>query len=542
MVLYAPASATELMIPAAPAAALERIQSLTRNILWPMAGERTAAQILNRVRLKRSAPLLPYRILYAPLLIEGRTLGLIAALRTQAQSTFADTDIAALEAQLPALQQQLSNRVDSNTALLRRPAFETEVALRALTTDAAALVYADLDQTHVINEMAGFAAGDNLIRAVGQLWQARLPINDGVATRLSGDRYAAVLFNHTLNQARNWAEAARTAIEAMKFDGRTGKVTASMGVALMPRNGSFERALAAAETACRAAKEHGRNRVESYESGDASMVMRHRSVRDSRHMLDALDNDRFALHAQPIVDLASPAVPAHYELLLRVIEPDGSLISIAEYLASADRYQLLGRLDRWVIEHALQALAPHAAALVSQGIRFAVNLTGQSLSDPDFAHFVHRSIQQRAVPAALLAFEFTETAAVRDLDATQRFVGRMTDLGAHTALDDFGTGLSSLVHLKELAVQQIKIDGQFIRDVLDNARSAALVRALVQIAEQLDLETVAEFVENEATARWLREAGVRYAQGHLYGRARPLPDLLSELLDGERAEALLESA
>jgi Amt family ammonium transporter len=131
---------------------------------------------------------------------------------------------------------------------------------------------------------------------------------------------------------------------------------------------------------------------------------------------------------------------------------------------------------------------------------------------------------------------------VRDLDATKRFVSRMTDLGAHTALDDFGTGLSSLVHLKELAVQQIKIDGQFIRDVLDNARSAALVRALVQIAEQLDLDTVAEFVENEATARWLREAGVRHAQGHLYGRARPLPDLLSELLGGERAETLLASA
>jgi len=163
-------------------------------------------------------------------------------------------------------------------------------------------------------------------------------------------------------------------------------------------------------------------------------------------------------------------------------------------------------------------------------VRFAINLTGQSISQPTFADFVRTAVKQNGVPAELLAFEFTETAAVRNLVATKRFIERMTDLGSSIALDDFGTGLSSLMHLKELAVQQLKIDGTFIRDLLTNTRSDALVRALVLIAEQLDLETVAEYVETEELAVRLKQLGVRYAQGYLYGKPRPLTDALADVL------------
>ncbi len=159
-----------------------------------------------------------------------------------------------------------------------------------------------------------------------------------------------------------------------------------------------------------------------------------------------------------------------------------------------------------------------------------MNVTGVSLSEPEFADHVAAELEKRGVPGSLLAFEFTETAAVRNLRATQNFVTRMREIGSRVALDDFGTGLSSLVHLKELAVQQLKIDAQFVRDILTDARSEALVRALVQIAGHLGLETVAEFVETKSTAAHLRKLGVRFGQGHLFGRSQPLEDVLAELL------------
>ena len=533
VVLHAPSLTSECVVPAPAAEDSSRVESLTRHVLWPIARKSNDAQILNRARVKRGAPVLPYRLLLSPVVVDGIPLGVVAALRTHAQPAFEPADAERLTASLVRLQALLARGTEANSKLLRRPDLQSEVALRAKGQDVISVVYADLDQLHAINEVAGFAAGDEVIRAVGRLWQSLLLPAGCIASRLSGDRYAAVLFNHTLNQARQWAETARAAIEALEIRGRRSRITASLGVASLPRAGEFDHALAAAETACRAAKDRGRNRVEIYQSADVSMMRRHEEVHESRIVLDALESDRFALHAQPIVPLVAPDGPAHYEILLRLQGVDGVFMSIGDYIRAAERYQLLERLDRWVVGHTLAILAPHAARLHAMGITFAINVTGPSLSEPDFADFVRSEVRRHAVPGALLAFEFTETAAVRNIHATQRFVSRMAELGARVALDDFGTGLSSLVHLKELAVQQIKIDGQFVRDVVTDARSDALVRALVQIADNLGLETVAEFVESETVAAHLKKLGVRYGQGFLFGRAQPLEDTLVDLLSAE---------
>jgi ammonium transporter, Amt family len=220
----------------------------------------------------------------------------------------------------------------------------------------------------------------------------------------------------------------------------------------------------------------------------------------------------------------------HYEILLRVQRPDGDVTSIAGFLDAAERYQLLERLDSWVLAHVLTMLAPSVQKLCAVGASFAVNITGQSLSQPAFADFVRTKIKLHDIPAGLLDFELTETAAVRNLNATRRFISRMAEIGAHVALDDFGTGLSSLMHLKDLDVHRIKIDGKFVRDVLSNARSRALIRALVQIANEIGLETVAEFVETEDVASSVRELGVQCAQGYFYGRPRPLTETLRDLV------------
>jgi diguanylate cyclase (GGDEF)-like protein len=530
VILHAPSLFADYVAPAPATPDVSRISSLTRHVLWPMAQQGGDTQTLNRARVKRGDPVLPYRIVMSPLIVDQRPLGVVAALRTHAQPSFEPTDAATLAGSVADLLELLSSGGNGQTLLLRRPNLAAEIALRSKGHEGVSVVYADLDQLHAINELAGFTAGDEVIRAVGRIWQPPLLPSGSVANRLSGDRYAAVLFNHSLDQARDWAESAREAIERLEIRGHRSRITASFGVAKLSRAGEFEHALAAAETACRAAKDRGRNRVEVYESADVSMMRRHEEVHESRIVIDALDTDRFALHAQPVVTLAAPSTPSHYEILLRLQGLDGVFKSIGEYLKAAERYQLLERIDRWVIERTLRVLAPRAAALRALGVSFAINVTGPSLSEPDFADFVRTAVKEHAIPGALLVFEFTETAAVRNLAATQRFIARMTEIGSKVALDDFGTGLSSLVHLKELAVQQIKIDGQFIRDILTDSRSEALVRALVQIAEQLGLETVAEFVETHEVAAHLRRLGVRYAQGNLYGGARALDDTLVELL------------
>lgn len=530
VVLHAPSLFADCVAPEPASPDLSRISALTRHVLWPMVQQSGEPQTLNRARVRRGAPILPYRILMCPLIVDQQPLGVVAALRTHAQPSFVAADATRLDAAAPRLLTLVGGSGTGESGLLRRPNLATEIALRAKGHEVVSVVYADLDQLHAINELAGFTAGDEVLRAVGRLWQPPLLPAGSVASRLSGDRYAAVLFNHGLDEAREWAERARQAIERLEIRGRRLRITASLGVATLARAGEFEHALAAAETACRAAKDRGRNRVEVYESGDVSMMRRHEEVHESRIVIDALDSDRFALHVQPVVGLAAPDTPCHYEILLRLRGLDGAFKSIGDYLKAAERYQLLERLDRWVIEHTLQVLAPHAAMLRGLGISFAINVTGPSLSEPDFADFVRAEVGRRAVAGSLLVFEFTETAAVRNLGATQRFIASMNEIGARVALDDFGTGLSSLVHLKELAVQQIKIDGQFIRDILTDARSEALVRALVQIAEQLGLETVAEFVEAEDIAAHLRRLGVHYAQGRLYGMARALDDTLAELV------------
>jgi Amt family ammonium transporter len=235
------------------------------------------------------------------------------------------------------------------------------------------------------------------------------------------------------------------------------------------------------------------------------------------------------LYAQPILTFGDSTAPRHFEILLRV-QRGGGEVSIAGFLDAAERYQLLERLDRWVLARVLTTLAPKAEELRAMRASFAMNITGQSLSQPAFADFVRSEIKLHGIPAGMLDFELTETAAVRNLKATQRFIARMTQIGSRVALDDFGTGLSSLMHLKDLDVHRIKIDGKFVRDVLSNARSRALIRAMVQIAGEIGLETVAEFVENQEISDSVRKLGVQCAQGYFYGRPMPLVDALHGLL------------
>ncbi len=530
VLVFSPARGADIVCPPAGPQDAKPIDSLTRQVLWPVAQYLRTAQVPTRSWIERGGPPLPYRAVVSALTKHGRVVGVVAGLKAVDRAPFSARDTASMNAAVPRLEQLLDAR-DASSSFLRRPDLEAEITRRAASHEAVSVVYANLDQLHGINDIAGFDAGDAIIAAVSRLWQERIGPQSPVAGRLSGDRYAAVLFGMDLQQARHWAEQTREAVAGLVIDGCRSQVTASFGVAPLQDAAQFDRALAGAETACRAAKDRGRNRVEIYESSDISMIRRHDAVREAQIVSDALDTDGFALHAQPIVPLRASATGAHYEILLRLKDRRNQFSSIGGYLKAAGRYQLLERLDRWVVEQTLRILGPHALALSRDGTTFAINITGQSLSQPAFADFVTEAMGRHGVPGQMIWFEFTETTAVDNLVATARFIERMAELGARIALDDFGTGLSSLVHLKELAVHQIKIDGQFVSDLLTNARSEALVRALVQIANELGLKTVAEYVETEAVAARLWHLGVQYAQGHLYGRAQPLEQILAALHD-----------
>jgi diguanylate cyclase (GGDEF)-like protein len=533
--VFAPTLFAERIGPVPGEEAAAAIHKIMQSFLWTMAREGIAHNIMNRVRLAKNAPVLPYRILICPLQPSQPALGYIAAFRTPDQIPFLPSDLRTLTAAAPKFLKNLNERLDDITGLLNRPAFEAEVAYRGRAAGSACVVYANLDQVHAVNELSGFAAGDRIIREVGRFWQSQLAPTGSIATHLSGDRFAAVLFGHTLNQGRIWADQTREGINQLDTNSVSAHVTASFGVSELTDMDGFQHALAAAETACRVAKERGRNRVELYVTGDHTVMRRHEEVRESREVLEALETNSFILYAQPILTFDSESAPRHYEILLRVRRPDGEVVSIAGFLDAAERYQILERLDRWVLARVLAQLSPVANALRPLGASFAMNLTGQSVSQPAFADHVRSEMKTHGIPAGMLHFELTETAAVRNLSATQRFIARMGEIGSHVALDDFGTGLSSLMHLKDLDVNRIKIDGKFVRDVLSNARSRALIRALVQIADELGLQTVAEFVENEDISDSVRLLGVQCAQGYFYGRPRPLSEALEDLMTLEQA-------
>ena len=520
-----------------PSEATGTLVAITRDVLGPLLRDGAGARVLNRIRLQPDAPVLSFRIAVAPLDRTDPGAGVVAAFRLLEQTPFTNEELVRLTEAVPRIARMVAAWVEPETGLLRWSAFEEEIARRT-GSRLSCLVYGNLDQLHLINEMVGFETGDRVIRDAGRAWRSQLRSLDALGTHLSGDRFIAILFGQTLNHARTWAERMREAIHEIRVDGRQRGVSASFGVVAIPPDQGYQHALAAAETACRVAKERGRDRVEIYEDGDATIIRRHVAVRESDSLAETLDGDRLVLYAQPILPLAAGATPHHYEILARVQCADGDTVSLGSFLEAAERYQLLERLDRWVVSRAVAMLAPFAAPLGTLGANFALNLTGQSLSQPEFADFVRTEIKGHALPRGLLDFEFTEIAAAHNLNATRRFIARMAEIGSRVALDDFGTGVSSLVHLKDLDVFRIKIDGKFVRDVLQSSRSRALIRAIVQIAGELGLETVAEFVEDAAIAEQVRGLGVHYAQGYFYGHARLLDDTIEQLLGEAPARAV----
>lgn len=423
---------------------------------------------------------------------------------------------------------------DALTGLANRREFEYRLAqllARMLRqTGRHALMFIDLDQFKLVNDTCGHAAGDELLRKVCQELQLHLREGDTLA-RLGGDEFGVILENCPTEAALRVAEALRKSVQELRFawGGRLFSVTTSIGlVQIPPGQTSLVELLRTADLACYSAKERGRNRVHAYQPDDSELSLRVGEMSWVQRIHRALEENRFLLYAQPIVPLRSGEDGGHVEILLRLQDEAGELIAPGTFIPAAERYGLMPQIDRWVVQHTLQALAhfhaehPHAPAL-----HCAINLSGASIGDRDFLAFIREQLASQSMVPQAICFEITETAAIANLVDATHFINELKALGCRFSLDDFCAGMSSFMYLKHLPVDYLKIDGSFVRDLLDDPIDRAMVEMINQIGHVMGKRTIAEFVETAEVLEALRELGVDFAQGYHLGKPQPFASLLA---------------
>ena len=424
------------------------------------------------------------------------------------------------------LSQQLNYQAshDPLTGLVNRREFElrlSRVIKDCRSNDSEhALCYIDLDQFKVVNDTCGHDAGDELLRQIGALLEDKVRKRDTIA-RLGGDEFGLLLERCSMNQANRVAETVREAIDNFRFmwAGRNFRLGASIGV--IPINfssGNIAKVMRSADAACYTAKDAGRNRIHVYSEDSFEVAQRHQEMQRIVELNHAFDEDRFVLYQQPIQSL-NPEKNGHEhfcEVLVRMLDEDGFPVLPANFLPTAERYNLATQLDTWVVNNTLDWMASDPE------VRCSINLSGMSIADEGFLRFMLHVIDEKRVGANRICLEITETAAIQNLSKANHFINQLRDRGCVFALDDFGSGLSSFAYLKTLPVDYLKIDGFFVRDMVEDRINFELVKSINDVGHVMGKKTIAEFVENEATLRALREIGLDYAQGFYIEKPKPI--------------------
>ena len=413
---------------------------------------------------------------------------------------------------------------DILTGLVNRREFENRLE-RALKSAKAretsyALCYLDLDQFKIVNDSCGHSAGDALLGQLGALLKSKIRWRDTLA-RLGGDEFGVLLESCSLEEAMQTAESLRVAISEYKFmwDDRSFRLGVSIGVVpVSADNEDVAALLSAADNACAAAKEAGRNRIHSFQENDIDLMRRRREMQWAARINNALEENRFELFRQTIQPLQADEEGAHYEILLRMRDEQGGIIAPGLFIEAAERYGITPNIDRWVIRSAFRWLVSEADERERLSL-CSINLSGQSLGDEKFLPFVVDQFQMSGLDATKICFEITETAAIASYSQANRFINALKELGCKFALDDFGTGLSSFGYLKHFPVDYLKIDGSFVKEILHDPIDREMVRSINEIGHLTGKQTIAEFAENSEIITMLRGMGVDYAQG--YGVEEP---------------------
>lgn len=421
---------------------------------------------------------------------------------------------------------------DTLTGLANRNEFESRLAdaLHASVESGErhAVAMLDLDQFKIVNDTCGHAAGDELLRQLAECLQQNLH-RDELVARLGGDEFAILLKSCPIDRAALISERLRAAVEEMNFSwqGSSFNISASIGLVQVNRASlSIDDIIRAADVACYLAKDKGRNRIQLHDPNDAELRSRFGEMVWVQRIHEAFEENRFCLFAQPILALKDgDADGLHAEILIRMRDREGQLVAPGEFIAAAERYGLMPMLDRWVVQTTFRTIA----AAGNPFAMCAINLSGATFNDEDFADFVREQFRVSGVPPASVCFEITETAAISNLAAADRFIRALKALGCSFALDDFGAGMSSFTYLKNLPVDFIKIDGSFVKQMLDDTTDHAIVDLIARLGKVMGMRTIAEFVENDTMIGVLRRIGVDYAQGYGVSKPKPIEEIVGPL-------------
>jgi diguanylate cyclase (GGDEF)-like protein/PAS domain S-box-containing protein len=433
---------------------------------------------------------------------------------------------------------QISRRLDFQathdpvTGLINRYEFErrVEYALREAKRSGAmhAICYIDLDQFKIINDTAGHEAGDHVLRQLAnRLSQLNLSDSDYDLARLGGDEFAILLKHCALDQAQNDAESILQAIHAstIEWESRRFEPGASIGiVAITPASENVTQVMKEADVACYSAKDEGRDRIFVLDENTREDSMHQRQLLRATTLRDALASERLHLVAQPIVPLGGQDERRHFELLLRMTDLEGKVVSAGPYIPAAEHFGVMQSVDRWVVDAAMRLMKDPRFEIGDALL--SINLSGNSLGDDRFLDFVRETMQAHEVHAPQVCFEITETAAVSNLEHARTFIRELRGLGCCFALDDFGSGLSSFMYLKELPVDYLKIDGAFVKEMTTDPIDEAMVAAINEVGHVMGMKTIAEFACSGAIVQRLRALGVDYAQGYALSAPQELVEFL----------------
>jgi len=423
------------------------------------------------------------------------------------------------------LTKQLSYQAshDALTGLYNRRMFEDHLQAALLNVQEEdryhAMCYIDLDQFKIVNDTCGHMAGDELLRQIAVLLQGCIREVD-VLARLGGDEFGVLLENCPLSQASQVADKIRQQVKEYRFgwEDRSFEIGASIGVVkISSENIDMASIMSAADVACYAAKDMGRNRVHIYEPTDAALVEHHGQMHWASRIVEALEQNRFVLYQQPEVALNPDIKSRHIEVLVRMKEPDGTLIAPDSFIPAAERYHLMPKIDRWVINNVFEAMAKNRGRKTDCRV-VSINLSGISLVDEELLEFILDARHRCGIDLQEICFEITETAAISNLAKATQFMNQLKKQGCQFALDDFGSGLSSFAYLKNLPVDYIKIDGAFVVDMVSDPIDRAMVEAITSLGHVMNIKTIAEWVENQQTLDILGEIGVDFVQGYHVGR------------------------
>jgi len=447
-----------------------------------------------------------------------------------------------------ALELQLSNieTYDPLTRMLKRKIFDAEVKQLIDNVhkhnSSHVLSYFSIDQFQVINDTIGYASGDNLIIKISEKIKDNINKSIDIVGRVGANEFAVVFSERKLPQAIKAIQNILSSVAESNFmaRGQQYSITMSAGFVVIDVNKtSSTRAISEANIACNLASKRGGNKVFAYQAENAEIQKLEGNLEWVIILKKALQENRFRMHAQAIHPLETEAYQRpfhHYELLIRLSDEEGNPIPPTEFIAAAEYYSMMPTLDRWVIRNVFK----HLSAIPEQNPLpvFAINLSGQSLNDPQFLDFVQKEIKISGVHPQMLCFEITEQVAVEDLSSINNFIASLKALGCKFSLDDFGTGVSSYGYLRSLDVDYLKIDGSFVKHIVNDDVARTMVQSINQVGHTMNLKIIAEYVENNDIVRILREMGVDYGQGYEIAKPCPVEDVIKRHMNP--AETLLK--